>query len=354
MRRDFLDGLRGWASLFVLFDHLGPRFLLPGYIPNFIPFFIDGQLAVSVFFVLSGYVLSIGYLERGDTKILKALAIRRYPRLTIPILASCLIAFILIETGGMQNAIAGEVANNDWLKSFYTFPVSLLSVLKYSTVDVYLVPHGNSYNIVLWTMRHELFGSLFVLLGLFVLRGRWLRNVGYCVSTVLAVYFGSPLAAFVFGVLLADLTPVLRDYERRAPDFCNISAIALLVVPMIAVMLRTEYFVYPPAISLAAAAVVLAILTAPKIRAFLSSGISKTLGHLSFPLYLTHLLIICSASSWFYVWLTRLGFSITIVSILTGLVTLILSFVAAFAFSPIETFAINSSRKLSDLIGRWT
>ena len=154
MRKDYLDGLRGWAALVVLIGHIG-NVLLSNQRPPVLPFFADGQLAVYIFFVLSAYVLSVGYLEKKDPNIPLALAIRRYPRLTIPIITSCTIAFFLVEIGAMVNIPAGALAKSPWLESFYNFPVSVESLLKFSLLDVYVDANAASYNAVLWTMRYE-------------------------------------------------------------------------------------------------------------------------------------------------------------------------------------------------------
>src|ERR1700758_3060585 len=75
----FLDGLRGWAAVVVLLHHL----FVDGLPANSLMadrvlwakvFFLNGILAVSVFFVISGFSLSIRYLETGDGKALSRVA----------------------------------------------------------------------------------------------------------------------------------------------------------------------------------------------------------------------------------------------------------------------------------------
>jgi hypothetical protein len=57
----FLDGVRGWASLMVVLSHLLPCFLAittPAYRHWYLTFVSDGNFAVYIFFVLSGFALS--------------------------------------------------------------------------------------------------------------------------------------------------------------------------------------------------------------------------------------------------------------------------------------------------------
>ena len=89
-RYRFLDGLRGWAAAVVLLHHL----FVDGLPANSLMadralwakvFFLNGMLAVSIFFVISGFSLSIRYLEAGDGKALGRVAAGRYLRLALPI-----------------------------------------------------------------------------------------------------------------------------------------------------------------------------------------------------------------------------------------------------------------------------
>lgn len=350
MRREYLDGLRGWAALAVVFSHLGPMFLMAKQPLTIVPFVSDGQLAVYVFFALSAFVLSIGYFERRDAGILVALGVRRYPRLTIPIAASCFLAFVLVEAGAMANIEAGKLASSEWLSSFYTFDVSWWSLLRFSLFDVYVDPNANTYNAVLWTMRYELWGSLILLGGLWCLRKRYARWAGYLVAGALCYYFSSALLAFVFGAVLAELTPKISAVTSSSPRRARAAAWLLLLSALLASTFRSGMLWSPIALSLIAAAILLSILLSPPMKRFLSSKVSVTLGHLSFPLYLTHLLVICSWSSWLYIWLHNKSVETLPLSITVAVSSVGMALLAAAAFSPVETWAIRFSRAFSTLL----
>ena len=74
--------------MMVLFSHL-VLFFLANSVPVlqgwWFAFISDGNLAVFIFFVLSGFALSVGYIETEKTSVLTSLALRRYSRLAIPI-----------------------------------------------------------------------------------------------------------------------------------------------------------------------------------------------------------------------------------------------------------------------------
>ena len=100
-RAQFLDGIRGWASLMVLFGHLAV-FFLANSIQEFQPWIFgimtDGNLAIFIFFVLSGFVLTIGYVQKGEREIIVALSLRRYLRLVIPVVCTCLLAYLVVRS----------------------------------------------------------------------------------------------------------------------------------------------------------------------------------------------------------------------------------------------------------------
>jgi len=71
MRLGFLDGLRGWAAVVVLFHHIFVDGLpANSFMANRLfwakVFFMNGTFAVCLFFVISGFSLSIGYLQTGE------------------------------------------------------------------------------------------------------------------------------------------------------------------------------------------------------------------------------------------------------------------------------------------------
>lgn len=85
-RITFLDGLRGWGALFVLFYHLFVE-IYPvtadarGQLFRLLPF--NGGVAVMTFFIVSGFSLSVAYRRKGDRAILVKSLAGRYFRLTI-------------------------------------------------------------------------------------------------------------------------------------------------------------------------------------------------------------------------------------------------------------------------------
>ena len=99
----------------------------------------------------------------------------------------------------------GDSAQSVWLASFYAFPANAIEALK-SAVWHSFFTYGCTYNDVLWTMKKELYGSIFLFAFLGVLGHRRSRFIAYPVIIVLNfeldLYW---LNAFVAGIVLCDL-----------------------------------------------------------------------------------------------------------------------------------------------------
>lgn len=353
MRKDFLDGIRGWAALIVVLGHIMTYFLaraLPALNTPYLSFATDGTLAVYVFFVVSGFALSTEFIEKRDSRILTSLALRRYVRLTIPIFCATLIAFALMKSGAMMNLAASQiVGSSDWLGQFYDFSPSFLGMLRFAFWDVYFAYQtSTSYNPVLWTMSIELAGSalVFALLALFGIKN--LRFIVYAISAVVLSLLVSPLLAFVLGMILADLFNSKRLQRMRITPAALVFSIAAFVISVLFSTFCRDLYPDPRILSWIAFVLVAGIVACKRVTRLLEGDISRFLGKISFPLYLTHLPIICSFSAWLYITLTNNGNAPYIAVWLTFFSTLPVIFLAAFTFAPMENFAVDASRWLSD------
>lgn len=177
----WLEGIRGLVAFIVLFGH----FLCAYYPALFtgittdskfgslidvrlastpINIFWNGYFAVSIFFVLSGFVLTTKFFSTTNNNIIISSSIRRYVRLAIPITGSSLIAYWLLKTNLYFNDELVEYTGAYWyLPNYYNFDPSFIDMLKKSFIYTFLKGSDTlSYNAVLWTMKLEFFGSLLV------------------------------------------------------------------------------------------------------------------------------------------------------------------------------------------------
>ena len=166
------ESIRGLACLAVVFSHLSLTFFPQlhnfgvGGVPQYtffehihhspLAFFYSGTGAVFVFFVLSGYVLSLSSLNKPNpAERLKKSLIKRYPRLAIPAFLSCIISYLVCY-------VPVDVSHvSDWGAALAKTGFHLKDAMYEGTIGAFLFG-GASYNWVLWTMQIELFGSLMI------------------------------------------------------------------------------------------------------------------------------------------------------------------------------------------------
>ncbi len=84
--------------LFHLFYELFGE-LFPSFRSSWVYFGLNGGLAVTVFFVLSGDALSAGFLRGCRVRSIDRLVVKRYMRLALPILFSCVVSYLLMVLG---------------------------------------------------------------------------------------------------------------------------------------------------------------------------------------------------------------------------------------------------------------
>jgi peptidoglycan/LPS O-acetylase OafA/YrhL len=367
-----LEALRGMAAVMVLLNHLmlafwpelafhhGDRWnqaptalqtlaSFPG------PYLWDSELAVTVFFVLSGFVLSLSFFRNPALALLESAAVRRYPRLLLPVGASVLCAYVLMQAGAMRNREAAVFINSardstvlselgrewQWLHDHYAFPPALSTALR----DAVWGAFGTQfrYNLVLWTMPIELFGS-FLVFGILGVAGR-LRNrwLVYLLAAAWLVQ-GKQLffLDFLLGIALCDLwTQNERHWKLELP-----AAPAVLVIS-VAIFLVS----FKP---LAAVLLIAATTFAPRLRQFLAAPVFAFLGRVSFALYLLHTMILCSLGSFLYLALAR-GWTWPhhAAAAAASATTIAASFLAAWAFAhAIDRRAIVMGRRIDEWLFR--
>jgi len=336
----FLDGLRGWAAVVVLLHHV----FVDGLPANAVMadrelwakvFFLNGTLAVCVFFVISGFSLSVRYLQTADAHALGRIAAGRYLRLAIPIFAVCAITHVLLVLGIVPPAWQRPPP----LDAFLTFKPTIAQLMSFSLVKVFVAYSGaETYDPPLWTMSYEFYGSFMVFSIVVALAPSRRRTLALCASFLLLAAVQTYFALFVAGVLLADL------FAFVAPSsMANRVGVALCVGGLLLVLLPSSYFslVY---VCGAASLTAGAVFWGP-LRRFFDSRFSSFLGWISFPLYLTQAAVIYALAPRALALFAAWGFAPEAQRWLADILLLPTAFVVAIAFCPVNDFAMAAARR---------
>ncbi|MFO1127925.1 MAG: acyltransferase [Rhodospirillales bacterium] len=359
-----LESLRGLAALIVFFHHfmLGFAPQRHGYIPGAIeggnlmetPFFflINGTASVSLFFVLSGFVLSLVFFQKPDRPIVSAV-LRRWPRLLPIALASTVLSFSFYKLGLYHYKEAAEITHSDWMSKFAYSPQQLseqLTFIEAVSQGAFLTFFRSSadswLNTSLWTMHLELVGSFIVFGATAVVRNaRPLEAmVVFALAGVAAFFANVYLPLFIAGNCLAYLHSRYAFHRTNIPKAASFSCIlvALLIFgymdPGKGIYAFTSklgpYEIYLRVFAHGVAALILiyVALVDDNVRNILSMRPLYFLGRVSFPLYALHVPILFSFSAGLFLYLgRRYAYEPTVMATLgaTLLILLPLSFVFA-------------------------
>ena len=171
-----LEALRGLAAFIVVAWHFLWAFdparigIVDGFDPSSamlgsVSFAsIDGPAAVTLFFVLSGFVLPLGFFRSGRTELVVRATAKRWLRLVCLVMLAVLLSWLLFRFGLYRHREAAQISQSAWLGTFggshpwEGFTPSLFGAVLEGSLLAFL-REPDMYNPVLWTMHHEFLGS---------------------------------------------------------------------------------------------------------------------------------------------------------------------------------------------------
>lgn len=365
-RLGYLESVRGLAAAVVFVFHALLAFApgIPGFEPRVLarwpqlsgfPLALtyNGQFAVCVFFVLSGYVLTRAFFVSGDIRQLARRALGRYVRLALPSLASILFVLVLqrlhlyaIDQYWQLRHLAPSQVGLPGASAAPVLRDALRSGLVFTWA--YLPDPARIYNQVLWTMPIEFWGSLLVFGLAAVLTPLRRRTTLILVLGVGLALFGglwSPyFAAFLFGMAIASAEDKLPRAQwpywallplglylgcrNDGPDFVWCTRLSDWLNDM-AFAPWWMNWIYTTNVT-GAALVLLAVIGARPLRAVLTARAFVLLGRYSFPFYLVHQPVLLSFGARVAVWLSGGGWTVGCL-LLTILASALASALAAVA-----------------------
>jgi len=312
---EILDGLRGLAAIMVVMFHLFEAFAGGSHIKQIMN---HGYLAVDFFFLLSGYVIGYAYDDRWGKMSIGSFFKRRLIRL-----------HPMIIMGMIIGALAFYFQASDIFPIIETVPV--WKMLLVMLIGFTLIPILPSMDIRGWQEMHPLDGpawSLFfeyianILYALFI---RKFSNIALSIlvfiagcalihlavtspngdliggwsvdSTQLRIGFTRLMYPFFAGLLISRIAKV--RHINHAFLWCSILIIGVLSIPRIGGTENlwmnglydslTIIFIFPLIVYLGACG---------EVNGKITSGISKFLGNISYPLYIIHYPLIYIFTAW--------------------------------------------------------
>jgi peptidoglycan/LPS O-acetylase OafA/YrhL len=368
-----VEGIRGVACLMVVLSHYSLAFFpylhsfddkapdgnfqIQSYIHESpLGFFYSGTSAVFIFFVLSGFILTEITKQASNRKLIET-CLKRYPRLMLPALCSCLFAFCLYKMAQPSSEYL-----TSWVNGFGNMELTLFGALYNGTVDVFFLSGKSDFNPVLWTMKIELLGSFLIYflcfnysrnLVPFLSLGAFFLIVFLTKFRLIELELGFGLAAFIIGYA----------FSRKGVEVSFSVSISLLFVGLYFAGAHNSSWSYTGLYSLlgdytyyycnfvSGFFIVYAILFNKKINVLFSSRAMENLGRLSFSIYLVHLpllgIIGVASFNIFYSYIGSYILSAIVASVTSIFITYIVSEVF---YEYVDKKGLRFSAALSNLV----
>lgn len=351
------DGLRGAAAIAVVFCHFFIAFFPLGFVNIYpgsatenakeslitdilsaplISFLWNGKLAVSIFFVLSGYVLIKAFNETGDVNILRARAAKRFFRFFIPVLFSVMLSWLVLELGVGYWKDASNISGSWWLNHFWSFDPSFESAIKEGVYEA--IFSGKSlYTPPLWTMKIELVGS-FIVFSYSALKLKGVSEIIllFVVSLLLLSYANREALYYIAFIMGGYISRV-----KYKPSKMFGVALLICVVYFGSYDSSRLYFwiryllgdgiTTGQVCSVVSGWIVVFLVSNGYFGWILNSNVFQLFGRLSFSIYLTHFPIILSLSSFIYVLSHNMNIGYAGIAVNLA-ITLIVVFLFSYAF----------------------
>ncbi|KAF1836633.1 hypothetical protein BDW02DRAFT_520792 [Decorospora gaudefroyi] len=239
-RIDHLAGLTALCSLVVTLMHFGltfvPAIVQPGahahsasepWAQRIIGPFLLNQMWLGVFFTTSVRFLTVPYLRKGKMDDIAKAAVRRTPRLMIPVASIALLEYFFIDVGATK--FLKYIPSLTWstwpyVTRYNNFAQYLSEVLEL----VFLVPNAipqitlHYCTGVLWTIAVQLQGSWLVLLGVVVVHEIKTpqKRMCYYAFCLISHWYAQSWGTYLWlGLLLTDLdvTYKWKPYLKARP-----------------------------------------------------------------------------------------------------------------------------------------
>ncbi len=364
-----LDSIRGLAALVVVFNHLP---LIALAIPPLGVYLItyigidNGHSSVMLFFVLSGFVLSLPFLQQKEVTYIPYL-IKRFFRIYVPYIFAITVAIIL-----SQIFIYEKVNGVRAWDMLWSTPVSIKLIFEH----LYFLGniHSNSFNGVIWSLIHELrISLLFPLIVILIKRFNWKVSILVCIvlSSVAGInkifelqasngynitYFATVhyISLFILGSLLAKYKNYLIAFYKELHirlkwilfitsyimyNLAEIIIGSLYEITNIEVISTFFYIFVEYLIAIGSMGLIISALGSTRVTKFLLYKPILFLGKISYSLYLYHLPVILTC-----IYLFHKIIPLWIICLIAIVLSLIIS---AVAYNLIEKPNIKIGRNLA-------
>jgi len=310
-----LDGVKGIAILIVLIHHFALAFY-PSIIGGVsgqintksgielflyktpLSIFFAGYFSVSIFFVITGYILTKKVAANKDNPsyVLNA-SINRVFRLMPLVIIVLLVGYIFMKFNLTFNVDVDKFTKSNWLATF--FPLGTVSIEKI-LIDIFTrIPFSgfSEYYNILWIISYELFGSWFVYSASYFLHRDKVRFKMYLI--LLLALYNTHFVSFLLGMIIAENEEMIhfKQYVYYLGFIISLifGSSTITAIDIKALAPFASFFK-----SIAAALFILSFMKIEWLKKLSELKIFVYFGHNSYYYYLTHMVVLIGLPSYIF------------------------------------------------------
>ena len=296
--KNYISGLKGFACIMVMIGHYiglykyAENFPEDNIMLNFfdtfhsskIGFFLDETFWVILFFVVSGYLVSMSNISSLTSFMKKS--VMRFLRLGIPVFLSIAIVFVIYKSIGFHTIDTNVLMTNPFIQKAYSSEYNIFQVL-ISPVNV-LILGDVSLNGPFWVLREMLLTSIIIYFLQFL--HCKIKNNSIFLSIIGIVFFASMiLSNVVFAGLFGYIINLI---EKNKENKITTEKIFVFLAILFSVSL---YFIPRSRIAcIFFGSLILLIPKLPFVCSIFSSKLAQYINKISFGIYAFHWPIFCS------------------------------------------------------------
>lgn len=306
----YLDTIRGLAALTVINEHYVIAYGLPCLAPqcqhwldySALHFWWDGNAAVSMFFVLSGLVLSLKYFRHGpqpdsDGLHLPHYILGRLFRIWLPYVVMLLLSGVVYSLVITQTPLITRLPDSEWIHGLWRdHPLTGWAMLREAFLlkipePLVLLPQA-------WTLSLELLLSLLLPVALVLLK----RGISWLLffSAFVVLFLGVSvfLLHFLLGMLIACYQqPLTQHFQRHCKHWWALVLVGVYCYTAGShLLISLDGSIIWVSSGLGAGLLLIATLSSPAIQQRLSHRHLRHLGKISYSSYLLHMLILLTVT----------------------------------------------------------
>lgn len=308
---EYIDGIKGVACIMVMLGHyyciysLAEEFIpMPALLVGvfrLVEFFLDADLGLFIFALLSGYCIALSKID--TVKKLVVAIFKRFIRFLIPVLGANLVTYLVYLSIGFHNSATTDLFVNTWFTSYYQNDMWLGLAVKDSVKTIF--GNGAVFNASFWVIRYFFYASILVYIGSYLESkcADKMKFVLYAVELLAATYlFQTNGFAIALGAIWckAERSDLLDRWNNKKL-LGVLATIAFVLLDggaeWLAAVCGINMFATAWAKILYAFVILYAISRLEVLKKLFSKKVFVDLSKLSFGIYALHWPIICSLSS---------------------------------------------------------